>query len=199
MLKPSDNWLDVAKTIIRKSKGAILDISDSTSNVFAELDMLQSEKKDVLITCESGCGLSNKLLSYEILYYSFESDRDEYGKFVDRLSQWIDFTFRIKSQELNQTNLFETARKLMADEHYSSCIVSAYSEFELLIKKKATLEKTITRKLDILKLDSPDSYNDLRRIRDLRNRIIHEAYVATRIEAENALLILENIAKRNSI
>ena len=40
MLMPGDNWIDISRTAIRKSKAAIIDISDSSSNVMLELGLI---------------------------------------------------------------------------------------------------------------------------------------------------------------
>ena len=44
MLMPGDNWIDISSTAIRKSKAAIIDISDATPNVMLELGLLKSVK-----------------------------------------------------------------------------------------------------------------------------------------------------------
>lgn len=54
MLMPRDNWINISSTAIRKSKAAIIDISDATPNVMLELGLLKSVKseKNILMICE---------------------------------------------------------------------------------------------------------------------------------------------------
>ena len=68
VLMPDDNWIDVAETIIRKSKMAIVDISDKSQNVLFELGYLNAEQKSTLVICEDDVDidipsiLKNKLI-----------------------------------------------------------------------------------------------------------------------------------------
>lgn len=200
MLMPDDNWLDVVKTIIRKTKVAIVDISDESPNVIAELAMLLAEKKNTLIICESGVTLTNKMFNQEIVFYSFEPDDCFYDGFKEILTEWIKRSFKdISLQKTDNSNLFEIAKKLMNAAQYSACIVSAYSEFMLLARKKESSAQSINEKVNVMKLDSPFSFNQLIQIRNLRNQIVHENYVASRDEAEKAINVLTEIVKKNGM
>ena len=208
MLMPGENWFDVVKTIISKSKVAIVDVSDQSPTVFAELAMLQSEKKKTLAICESGVDLPTNLLNLKPIYYSLAPDYEEYEKLKKRLAKWIDGSFKVntvqknsknKTNNKNSSNIFISAKKLMDAGKYSACIVSAYSEFIYLTRNKGIYEVTIHERLKAIKLDTPISYNEVKKIEKLRNLIVHDAYVATKDDASNALITLADILKKNGI
>ena len=54
MLMPGDNWIDISNTAIRKSKAAIVDVSDASPNVMLELGQIKSVKSEqnILLICE---------------------------------------------------------------------------------------------------------------------------------------------------
>ena len=200
MLMPGDNWLDVVKTIIRKSKVAIVDISDESQFVLAELTMLQSEKKDVLILCESGVELSMHLFRNKVIHYSFELSDKEYALFEQRLTKWIDSSFEVKNE--NNTNahyFFNAAKNLFDKGEYSACIVSAYSEFMFLRRISFPYVGTITDRINMEKTNSPILFDKLLKAKALRNKIVNESYVATRNEALAVLDDLSAIINNNSI
>lgn len=75
MLMPGDNWIDISSTAIRKSKAAIIDISDATPNVMLELGLLKSVKseKNILMICEKDKPLPTSDLNGQlILHYTFD-------------------------------------------------------------------------------------------------------------------------------
>ena len=63
VIKPGDNFIDVTNAIIRKSKAAIVDISDNSSTVLLELGLLKAEKptENILLICEEGTILPTSL------------------------------------------------------------------------------------------------------------------------------------------
>ena len=88
MLMPGDNWIDIASTAIRKSRAAIIDISDATPNVMIELGLIKATKKqkNVLIICEKGKNsFEFDLNGQSVLQYTFDILDEEAGEYFRRL------------------------------------------------------------------------------------------------------------------
>ena len=87
------NWIDISSTAIRKSKAAIIDISDATPNVMLELGLLKSVKseKNILMICEKDKSLPTSDLNGQlVLYYTFDvPDKKVEYHFKKVLSEWI--------------------------------------------------------------------------------------------------------------
>lgn len=211
MLMPGDNWLNVARTVIRKSNLAIVDVSDDSPYVAAELSMLVEEKKKVLVICDSSVKkLPACASNYIILRYTFDPVNGNNIRFREEISKWIEKYIDIKIEKKDSnTSIFENANRLFQKEEYSSCIVSAYSDFVYLvktlqndscIKDKRNLDyQTRTDIFETLfrenKVDKSE-LDDLKRVRTIRNRIVHTTYNATKKEAKNALALLSEILIR---
>lgn len=200
MLMPGDNWIDIVGTIIRKSKLAIVDISDESPSVYAELAMLQSEKKKIKIICEEGIELSPSILSSHVISrYSFDLTSDNNLSFIKQLAKWIDASIDIALEKTNNNTpiIFEDAHRLLQKKEYSACIVSAYSDFEFLIRKA---HLTFSPKTDwyynlvnsgIL---SSKEIKGLQDIRMMRNQIVHGRFNDVKESiASNALDLLTSI------
>lgn len=195
MLMPGDNWIDISSTAIRKSKAAIIDISDATPNVMLELGLLKSIKseKNILIICEKDKALPISDLNGQlVLHYTFNvpDEKAEYH-FKKVLSEWICEVYGTEREmhSNSEQSIFADARRLFEKGEYSACIVSAYSELEYQLslhyserypKKDGFSNFRIN---DYLK---SDIYSDIpfsKEYVSLRNKIVHQRYVATEKEA----------------
>lgn len=191
MLMPGDNWIDISSTAIRKSKAAIIDISDATPNVMLELGLLKSVKseKNILMICEKDKPLPTSDLNGQlILYYTFDvPDKKVEYHFKKVLSEWICEVYGTEREMYSNSeqSIFSDARRLLQKGEYSACIVSAYSELEYQLslyyserypKKEGFSNFRIN---DYLKSDIPFSKEFV----SLRNKIVHQRYVATEKEA----------------
>lgn len=216
MLMPSDNWIDVSQTIIRKSKAAIVDISDSSSNVMLELGIIKSTtpQKNVLILCEKNTVLPISLINQRELTYTLDitNQKDNYY-FFKELKEWCFGAFNIVSTSCDNNNkqiAFADAYELLKKEDYSACIVSAYSELENYIfslhSNMGTNDKVVI--CEIFRINQYLSKNNDRdyykKIMPLRNNIVHQGYMATLKEAKTSLQFLtkcietlENFKRKN--
>ena len=191
MLMPGDNWIDISSTAIRKSKAAIIDISDATPNVMLELGLLKSVKseKNILMICEKDKPLPTSDLNGQlILHYTFDvPDKKIESHFKKVLSEWICEVYGTEREMYSNSeqSIFSDARRLLQKGEYSACIVSAYSELEYQLslyyserypKKEGFSNFRIN---DYLKSDIPFSKEFV----SLRNKIVHQRYVATEKEA----------------
>ena len=191
MLMPGDNWIDISSTAIRKSKAAIIDISDATPNVMLELGLLKSVKseKNILMICEKDKSLPTSDLNDQlVLYYTFDvPDKKVEYHFKKVLSEWICEVYGTEREmhSNSEQSIFADARRLFEKGEYSACIVSAYSELEYQLslyyserypKKEGFSNFRIN---DYLKSDIPFSKEFV----SLRNKIVHQRYVATEKEA----------------
>ena len=194
LIKPGENWLDVVGTIIRKSKLAIVDVSDDSPAVLAELSMLQSNKKKIKIICESGIELPTGLNEKNVLRYTFDDANGNNKIFEQQLVNWMDNSIEVKAlkKDEKQSKYFENAYSLLDKKDYSACIVSAYSEFLYLIKNKTSIRPITFEHISNLAKDKVLA-SDLYQVRILRNQILHESYNATEDEAEYSLKTLSEI------
>ena len=217
MLMPGDNWLNVARTVIRKSNLAIVDISDDSPYVTAELSMLIAEKKKIFVICDSSVKkLPAYVSKYDILRYTFDPVIGNNKVFREELSKRINKSIDIKIEKADSKNsIFENANRLFQKKEYSSCIVSAYSDFEYLVKK-SYMEKALSNdlgknvkskpyfqaRIDIFEillkeeLIQYEEINQFKKVRSIRNSIVHVAYNATEDDASLVLDLLSNILMR---
>ena len=93
ILMPGYNQIDISSTAIRKSKAAIIDISDATPNVMLELALLKSAKseKNILMICEKNKSLpASDLNAQLVLQYTFDVlDKKVEYHLKKLLREWI--------------------------------------------------------------------------------------------------------------
>lgn len=201
MLMPGDNFIDVVSTIIRKSNMAIVDISDETQGVLAELSMLQAEKKRVIIISESDTELSQPFMNHVVLKYSLDDVNEDNKSFEKQIIKWID-SANISTKKKSNTShpsIFKNASRLLKKEEYSACIVSAYSDFEYTMRNKFPDYQIGMHLIDSLCEDrviSPVEYKELKEIKAMRNGIVHGVFIATIENAEHALEVLSDVVNR---
>lgn len=201
MLMPGDNWIDVSQTAIRKSKAAIIDISDSSSNVMLELGLIKSVKqeKNVLIIYEEGIIVPFVAIDHLVLTYTFDVTDEIVYHFTKSLREWAYQAFNINSvdfKSIDKCKCFSDAYGLFEKGEYSACIISAYSELEyqFSLRNKNALENNyyVTHLGSYLNHD----LNNDKRVKNLisiRNKIIHQRYTATEKEAHDFLHFAESI------
>ena len=213
MLMPSDNWIDVSQTAIRKSKAVILDVSDYSSNVLLEFGLINSIKQgqNVLTIFEEGTTLPFWIKDQPILMsYSFSVDNDKKTySFVKALKDWCCHVFGIEMSPNNKNNshsIFADAYRLFDKKEYSACIVSAYSSLEYQLSMQAYNSQNTFYDIKHQILNASQYLNnnhngddDQRAINiiELRNKIVHHKYVATKKEAADFLSSVEIIYYNN--
>lgn len=213
MLMPGDNWIDISNTAIRKSKAAIVDVSDASPNVMLELGQIKSTKseKNILLICEKDkYSPISDLNGQLILQYTFDipNEKIEYH-FRKALSEWICKVFDKKMDMYcnnNEYSIFADAKRLFDKGEYSACIVSAYSELEyqLSLHYIEPYPKEFGGSHFILSQHlKRNLYDDFPYAKDLvalRNKIVHHKYVATEKEALEFMdfvkMIYENARKK---
>lgn len=195
MLIPGDNWVDISQTAIRRSKAAIIDVSDSSSNVMLELGLIKSTKpkQNVLVLCEKNKVLPVSLSDQQVLTYTFDitNEKDTYH-FTKELKEWCCRVLGIDENNKKHV-VFDDAYRLFEKGEYSACIVSAYSELEYQIFSNHTDSYTkdngtiyeIFRITQYLMGNYNDNY--YKEIIKLYNNIVHQKYVATSKEADDFL------------
>ncbi len=207
MLMPGDNWIDISRTAIRKSKAAIIDISDFSSNVMLELGLIKSskQKQNILILCEEGTSIPISLIDQQILTYTFDIGHEKTTyQFIKALEKWICRVFDIESASCDNKGkhtIFSDAKRLFEKGEYSACIVSAYSELEYQISS----HDTDSRKKDFgypyqnfsfgqyLRSRFKSNNQDAHELISVRNKIVHQRYVATETEARDFLRLVEMV------
>ena len=203
MIMPGDNWIDISRTAIRKSKAAIIDISDSSSNVMLELGLIKStkQKQNILILCEEGTSIPVSLIDQQVLTYTFDIAREKITyHFVKALREWICRAFDIESifcGNRGKHTTFADAYRLFDKGEYSACIVSAYSELEYLLSSYHTKDHDFANQIfkfgkylrSYVENDNHDAYELI----ELRNKIVHQRYVATEMEARDFLRLVETV------
>lgn len=201
MLMPGDNWIDISSTAIRKSKAAIIDVSDATPSVMLELGLLKSIKSDnnILIICEKDKALPIFYLNDQlVLHYTFNVlDEKVDGCFKRVLSEWI---CKVYSEERemysnSEQDIFFDAHRLFQKGEYSACIVSAYSELEYQLSLHYTKEDSFShfRLNDYLKKDIYNNIPFSKECVSLRNKIVYQRYVATEKEALEFMSFVKEI------
>ncbi|MEE1154791.1 MAG: SIR2 family protein [Acutalibacteraceae bacterium] len=195
ILMPGDNWIDVSSAVIRKSKAAIIDISDKSPNVMLELGLITSEKslKNSLIICEKGSAPPAILTGHLVLSYSFNDLLEKDTTFVINLEQWCKEVFCIDNKPINenkQNTPFNNSRELISKKEYSASIISAASELENLYHKTKNRNRSFGQIFVEYRLID---YNDRQHPVILWNRIVHHNYEATLEDANNFLKTVEII------
>lgn len=207
MLMPDDNWVDISRTAIRKSKAAIIDISDPSPNVMLEFGLIKSakQKQNILVLCEEGRSIPVSFSDQPILTYTFDAAREKITyHFVKALREWSCRVFDVKFVPCNSKvkhAVFSDAYRLFEKGEYSACIVSAYSELEYQISLLCTYFKgsdyepvsQIFRLGQYLGKYYENIHQDAGRIVTLRNKIVHQRYVASEAEAREFLQLSEAI------
>lgn len=195
MLMPGDNWIDISNTAIRKSKAAIVDVSDASPNVMLELGQIKSVKSEqnILLICEKdNFSQISDLSGQLILQYTFEIPNEEIEHhFKKLLSEWICKVFdkKIDMYSNNKSSIFDDAKRLFDKGEYSACIVSAYSELEyqLSLQYIESYSKEFGGSHFMLSQHLKGNlYDDspyAKELVALRNKIVHQRYVATEKEA----------------
>lgn len=195
MLMPGDNWIDISNTAIRKSKAAIVDVSDASPNVMLELGQIKSVKSEqnILLICEkNNFSQISDLSGQLILQYTFEIPNEEIEHhFKKVLSEWICKVFdkKIDMCSNNKSSIFDDAKRLFDKGEYSACIVSAYSELEyqLSLQYIEPYSKEFGGSHFMLsqhlKRNLYDDFPYAKELVALRNKIVHQRYVATEKEA----------------
>lgn len=195
ILMPGDNWMNVAKTIMSKTKFAIVDISDNNPNVLFEAGVLQGFKSNILFIAEDGSPCPP--IAERILNYSFDQDENETNGFLR------DFEQQMKEFLSPDTNeeVFEDAERLWNKKEYSACIVLAMSEMEIYLPTKERLASgkypalltRIRRLLEKVKSADESLMEKAKVCVDLRNRVVHQQYKAQKDEAKWVLEFVRNI------
>lgn len=205
MLTRGENWIDVSSTAIRKSKVAIVDVSDANPNVMFELGLIKSLKQEnnVLVICEKGkfshvADLNGQL----VLQYTFDlSDEKIEYHFKKALSEWICKTFG-KENEIysnSKNDVFSDAHRLLGKSEFSACIVSAFSELEYQLSLhyiEQYPKRTGFSHVWFNEYLKSVAYNEIpfaKEMVSLRNKIVHQKYVATEKEALKFLNFVEKI------
>lgn len=205
MLMPGDNWIDISSTAIRKSKAAIIDISDARPNVMLELGLLKSVKseKNILMICEKDKSLPTSDLNGQlVLYYTFDvPDKKVEYHFKKVLSEWICEVYGTEREMHSNSgqSIFSNARRLLEKGEYSACIVSAYSELEYRLSlhySERYPKKDGFSNFRINDYLNSDIYSDIpfsKEYVSLRNKIVHQRYVATEKEALDFMNFVKEI------
>lgn len=207
MLMPDDNWIDISQTAIRKSRAAIIDISDSSNNVMLEFGLIKStkQKQNILILCEEGTSIPVSLIDQPILTYTFDIAREKTNyHFVKELTEWSCRVFDVEAavcDNKGKHTVFAEAYRLFEKGEYSACIVSAYSELEFQISLRRTgawsvnydsTHQIFKFSLNLVKVFESNNI-DAPELIELRNKIVHQGYVATETEARDFLHLVERV------
>lgn len=205
MIMPGDNWIDISRTAIRKSKAAIIDISDSSSSVMLELELIKStkQKQNILMLCEEGISIPFSLNDQQVLTYTFDIAHEKIAHHFEKvLREWSCQVFDIKCDFCNNRGIhtaFADAYRLLDKGEYSACIVSAYSELEYQITSRHMESQTKdygpAKIVKYLKSFVENSNSDAYKLIELRNKIVHQKYVATETEARSFIRLAETIDK----
>lgn len=207
MLMPGDNWIDISQTAIRKSRAAIIDISDPSNNVMLEFGLIKStkQKQNTLILYEEGTNIPVSLTDQPILKYTFDVTRKKINNnFVKKLTEWSCRVFGVESAVCDNKRehaVFADAHRLFEKGEYSACIVSAYSELEYQISSRhvgigivyADFADKIFEFCPNLMEDFKSNNIDVRKLINLRNKIMHQGYLATETEACDFLHFVEKV------
>lgn len=202
MLKIEGNIIDVTKTLIQKSRFAIVDITGNNSNSFFDLAYLQSENKyqDTLVIADTNSPTPSFAADHKIVLYSLDPT-DDYmlESFTENVRSWIlNRTVSGDDYQIDNNSLssFDNAQGLFKKKEYSACIVSAFSELEYLMRNRRELETKnsipFRFSTELIRLmDSPLTKEYI----NLRNRIVHQGHRATKKDAQN---VLDFVRKANN-
>ena len=200
MLKLGDNILDAMKTIIRKSRFAIIDITDSNASSLYELSILQSEKniEDILVIADVNSTPSYAVKDQRIALYTLDStDECTLQKFAKDIRSWILNNKEYINDYYSNNNsqiAFENAHRLYNKKEYSACVVSAFSELEYLMRNRRESKDLLDFRFSSELIRLMDSSSAKEYIR-LRNEIVHQGHRATKAEAQNVLDFVEKANK----
>lgn len=192
MLMPGNNWLDIARTAIKKSNMAIVDISDNNPNVMYELGVIQSEKNhSVILIAENGSDIPFTYTSNEIVTYKTDwADNQDYENEFSK--KFKNLYYRLFKDGLN-TKPFSDANRLFRKNEFSACIISAFSELEFLFQKRHNITSQ-QNSLPVMLYQyvgtgaySNSTYREVQQWWSLRNKIIYNDYKASNDEAKKAI------------
>ena len=211
MLMPGDNLIDILSTTIRKSKAAIVDVSDAisntTRNVFFELGLLKGAKseKNILVICDKDKPLPVFALNDQlVLKYTFDVPDDKVEHhFKKVLIEWICEVYGKKRERYSneEQNVFYDAHRHFQKGEYSACIVSAYSELEYQLSLHHIEPYPKKDEFSHFRLNEylkSTIYSDItltKKFVSLRNKIVHQKYVASEKEALEFINFVEEIYK----
>ena len=126
--------------------------------------------------------------------------------FFNKVSKWCNRVFgdSSKASTDSETHLFNDARRLLRKSEYSSCIISAYSELEYLFSKRHDrkgmyhgIMRIQLNKINNILTEQDDFPPDMAdKLVLVRNKIVHNGYIATE---EEATKYLEFIEKANQV
>lgn len=202
MLMIEGNIIDVTKTLVQKSRFAIVDITGNNSNSFFDLAFLQSENKyqNTLVIADTNSPTPSFAADHKIVFYSLDPT-DDYmlESFTENVRSWIlNRTVSSDDYQIDNNSLssFENAQGLFKKKEYSACIVSAFSELEYLMRNRRELETKnsipFRFSTELIRLmDSPLTKEYI----NLRNRIVHQGHRATKKDAQN---VLDFVRKANN-
>ena len=189
ILMPGDNWIDISSTAIRKSKAAIIDISDATPNVMLELGLLKSVKseKNILVIYEKDKPLPIVNLNDQLmLQYTFDvSDKKAEYHFEKVLSEWICEVYGNEREMYSNSeqDIFSDANRLFQKGEYSACIVLACSKLEYQLSLNPKKDGFSHFGLNDYLKSAAYSDTSVKEFVSLRNKIVHQRYVATEKDA----------------
>lgn len=209
ILVPEDNWTIVLDSLIKKSRTAIIDVSDGNQNVMYELGLIASEKKtnNRLIICEARSVIPSNLLGSHILYYSLGGEKSN-SEFYHGLIDWCKKAFNLPltdSYKVNKTSqLFNDANRLIEKGEYSASVIASFSSLESVIRR--TNDAIQARYFQSFILNGElqgsadkefkDKYSKdvVSKLIDIRNRVAHDQYRANKEEALACLEFAEAAA-----
>lgn len=194
MLMPGDNWMDIARMAISKSNMAIVDVSDNSPNVMYEFGLIQAEKEPnaIIVIAEKGSPIpfsfmENRILTYILDWGNHSESENSFQKELQTLC------YGIISDHKKLHEPFEDANRLFRKGEFSPCIISAFSELEILFQERHNIKSSrisfpvmIKEQVDVGAC-SHSAYREVQKQWALRNKIIHGGYKASREDARNAL------------
>ena len=198
VIKPGDNFIDVTNAIIRKSKAAIVDISDNSSTVLLELGLLKAEKptENILLICEEGTILPTSLTGNNYITYSFNDSYDKEKTFGNGIEKWCQsvYYFQKPTQKDDNSDAFlNDAYRILKKGEYSASIISACSELELYYNIHYQKEPIPYSIKNIFSQYFNNDTEQALHYAAVRNKIIHQNYKATEEEATEFLNAVKKI------
>ena len=198
VIKPGDNFIDVTNAIIRKSKAAIVDISDNSSTVLLELGLLKAEKptENILLICEEGTILPTSLTGNNYITYSFNDSYDKEKTFGNGIEKWCQsvYYFQKPTQKDDNSDAFlNDAYRILKKGEYSASIISACSELELYYNIHYQKEPIPNSIKNIFSQYFNNDTEQALHYAAVRNKIIHQNYKATEEEATEFLNAVKKI------
>jgi len=198
MLTPTDNFSDVTNVVMRKSKAAIVDISDPNLFVRYELRMLESLNKPILLIQDIEADTSIDIADKQVISYSFDVKKNKINEsFVNQLIEWCRKVYSSSRDNNGSDRILIEADRLCKKEEYSACIISAISELEYLVRKNKSYYSRPGMLRNILKDLAGNHYHKLEKMLNLRNQIVHGGYKATQKEAGECIDIIKEVIEMN--